>query len=82
MFVRDDPVVDLTPACPRASISRSALVQDDCGRDVAMSVLRVSWSLYMKRPAGKPRFSELLQAQVKGSEPLAELHDWLRSSAR
>ena len=32
--------------------------------------------MYIKRPGGQTQFSELL-AQVKGSEPFAELHDWL-----
>ena len=75
IFVRDDPV--WSSAGVSAGIDLAlALVQDDCGREVAMSVAR-QLVVYMKRPGGQTQFSELLQAQVKGSEPFAELHDWL-----
>jgi transcriptional regulator GlxA family with amidase domain len=75
MFVRDDPV--WSSAGVSAGIDLAlALVQDDCGRDVAMSVAR-QLVVYMKRPGGQTQFSELLQAQMKGGEPFAELHDWL-----
>ena len=74
MFVRDDPV--WSSAGVSAGIDLAlALVQDDCGRAVAMSVAR-QLVVYIKRPGGQTQFSELL-AQVKGSEPFAELHDWL-----
>jgi transcriptional regulator GlxA family with amidase domain len=77
IFVRDDPV--WSSAGVSAGIDLAlALVQDDCGREVAMSVAR-QLVVYMKRPGGQTQFSELLQAQVKGSEPFAELHDWLTS---
>jgi transcriptional regulator GlxA family with amidase domain len=75
MFVRDDPV--WSSAGVSAGIDLSlALVQDDCGRDVAMSVAR-QLVVYMKRPGGQTQFSELLRAQAKAGEPFAELHDWL-----
>ena len=75
MFVRDDPV--WSSAGVSAGIDLAlALVQDDCGRDIAMSVAR-QLVVYMKRPGGQTQFSELLQAQAKGGEPFAELHDWL-----
>ena len=75
MFVRDDPI--WSSAGVSAGIDLAlALVQDDCGRDVAMSVAR-QLVVYMKRPGGQTQFSELLQAQAKGGEPFAELHDWL-----
>jgi len=77
MFVRDDPV--WSSAGVSAGIDLAlALVQDDCGRNVAMSVAR-QLVVYMKRPGGQTQFSELLQAQAKGGEPFAELHDWLSS---
>jgi transcriptional regulator GlxA family with amidase domain len=75
MFVRDDPV--WSSAGVSAGIDLAlALVQDDCGRDVAMSVAR-QLVVYMKRPGGQTQFSELLQAPLKNGEPFAELHDWL-----
>jgi transcriptional regulator GlxA family with amidase domain len=75
MFIRDDPV--WSSAGVSAGIDLAlALVQDDCGRDIAMSVAR-QLVVYMKRPGGQTQFSELLQAQAKGGEPFAELHDWL-----
>jgi transcriptional regulator GlxA family with amidase domain len=78
MFVRDDPV--WSSAGVSAGIDLAlALVQDDCGRDVAMSVAR-QLVVYMKRPGGQTQFSELLQAHRNGGgEPFAELHDWLSS---
>jgi transcriptional regulator GlxA family with amidase domain len=75
-FVRDDPV--WSSAGVSAGIDLAlALVQEDCGRDVAMSVAR-QLVVYMKRPGGQTQFSELLvNAGTNGSEPFADLHDWL-----
>jgi len=75
-FVRDDPV--WSSAGVSAGIDLAlALVQDDCGREVAMSVAR-QLVVYMKRPGGQTQFSELLvNTGSNGSEPFAELHDWL-----
>jgi transcriptional regulator GlxA family with amidase domain len=75
IFVRDDPV--WSSAGVSAGIDLAlALVQEDCGRQLAMSVAR-QLVVYMKRPGGQTQFSELLQAQTATSEPFAELHDWL-----
>jgi transcriptional regulator GlxA family with amidase domain len=75
IFVRDDPV--WSSAGVSAGIDLAlALVQEDCGRQIAMSVAR-QLVVYMKRPGGQTQFSELLQAQAASSEPFAELHDWL-----
>jgi transcriptional regulator GlxA family with amidase domain len=75
-FVRDDPV--WSSAGVSAGIDLAlALVQDDCGREVAMSVAR-QLVVYMKRPGGQTQFSELLvNGGSNGSEPFADLHDWL-----
>ncbi len=74
-FVRDDPV--WTSAGVSAGIDLAlALVQDDCGRDVAMSVAR-QLVVYMRRPGGQTQFSELLNARPRNAEAFAELHDWL-----
>jgi transcriptional regulator GlxA family with amidase domain len=53
-----------------------ALVQDDHGRDLAMSVAR-QLVVYMKRPGGQAQFSELLDAQTSRNGAFAELHAWL-----
>jgi transcriptional regulator GlxA family with amidase domain len=75
IFVRDDPV--WSSAGVSAGIDLAlALVQEDCGREIAMSVAR-QLVVYMKRPGGQTQFSELLHTQVKSPEPFAELHDWL-----
>ncbi len=74
-FVRDDPV--WSSAGVSAGIDLAlALVQDDCGRDVAMRVAR-QLVVYMRRPGGQTQFSELLDARPRNVEPFAELHDWL-----
>ena len=75
IFVRDDAV--WSSAGVSAGIDLAlALVEEDCGRDVAMSVAR-QLVVYMKRPGGQAQFSELLRAQAKDCEPFAELHEWL-----
>lgn len=53
-----------------------ALVQEDCGRDIAMSVAR-QLVVYMKRPGGQAQFSELLSMHAKKNGAFQELHDWL-----
>jgi transcriptional regulator GlxA family with amidase domain len=54
-----------------------ALVQEDCGREIAMSVAR-QLVVYMKRPGGQAQFSELLDARANDNAgAFAELHDWL-----
>lgn len=53
-----------------------ALVQDDCGRDVAMSVAR-QLVVYMKRPGGQSQFSELLDTRSPTVGAFSELHEWL-----
>jgi len=53
-----------------------ALVEADCGRDVAMQVAR-ELVVFMKRPGGQSQFSEMLQAQMKDGDTFAEFHIWL-----
>jgi transcriptional regulator GlxA family with amidase domain len=75
LFVRDDPV--WSSAGVSAGIDLAlALVQEDCGRDIAMSVSR-QLVVYLKRPGGQSQFSELLNAQPGTDGVFAELHDWL-----
>src|SRR5215468_2648316 len=49
-----------------------ALVQDDCGRDVAMEVAR-QLVIYLKRPGGQSQFSELLSAQTRDADAFEPL---------
>ena len=75
IFVRDGEV--WSSAGVSAGIDLAlALVQDDCGRDVAMSVAR-QLVVYMKRPGGQSQFSELLDARTHEGGAFSELHDWL-----
>lgn len=53
-----------------------ALVEADCGREVAMQVAR-ELVVFMKRPGGQSQFSEMLQAQMKDGDTFAEFHLWL-----
>lgn len=53
-----------------------ALVEADCGREVAMQVAR-ELVVFLKRPGGQAQFSELLQAQARDTATFDELHRWL-----
>ena len=56
-----------------------ALVEADCGREVAMQVAR-ELLVVLKRPGGQSQFSELLCAQSNTSSMFDELHLWLASN--
>lgn len=53
-----------------------ALVQEDCGRDIAMSVAR-QLVVYIRRPGGQAQFSELLDVRANENGAFSELHTWL-----
>ncbi|TFY93485.1 helix-turn-helix domain-containing protein [Pseudomonas nabeulensis] len=53
-----------------------ALVEIDCGRDVALQVAR-ELVVFLKRPGGQAQFSQLLQAQTDDSAGFDSLHLWL-----
>lgn len=53
-----------------------ALVEEDCGRAVAMEVAR-ELVVFLKRPGGQSQFSELLQAQTEDNAVFDELHLWV-----
>jgi transcriptional regulator GlxA family with amidase domain len=75
IFIQDGPI--WTSAGVSAGIDLSlALVQEDCGRDVAMQVAR-QLVIYMKRPGGQSQFSELLQSQTLTSTAFENLHLWI-----
>jgi transcriptional regulator GlxA family with amidase domain len=75
IFVQEDWV--WTSAGVSAGIDLAlALVEADCGRDVAMQVAR-ELVVFLKRPGGQAQFSELLQAQSQDAAAFDELHRWL-----
>ncbi|WP_280359481.1 helix-turn-helix domain-containing protein [Pseudomonas sp. JS3066] len=53
-----------------------ALVEADCGREVAMQVAR-ELVVYLKRPGGQAQYSTLLQSQSEESAAFDDLHLWL-----
>jgi transcriptional regulator GlxA family with amidase domain len=75
IFVQDGPI--WTSAGVSAGIDLSlALIQEDCGRAVAMQVAR-ELVIYMKRPGGQSQFSELLKSQTLTSTAFENLHIWI-----
>ncbi len=53
-----------------------ALVEEDCGRDVALGIAR-ALVLFLKRPGGQSQFSAQLAVQSADREPLRELQAWI-----
>ncbi len=53
-----------------------ALVEADCGREVAMEAAR-ELVVFLKRPGGQAQFSELLQSQSEDGSSFDELHAWI-----
>ncbi|ALK96086.1 transcriptional regulator [Massilia sp. WF1] len=75
IFVRQDTV--WTSAGVTAGIDLAlALVEEDCGRAVAMDLAR-DLVVFMKRPGGQSQHSELLRAQSRESAGFDELHAWI-----
>lgn len=57
-----------------------ALVEADCGHDIAMEVAR-ELVVFLKRPGGQAQFSEMLQAQAEDSASMFdELNLWIASN--
>jgi transcriptional regulator GlxA family with amidase domain len=78
IFVREGSV--WTSAGVTACIDLSlALVEADCGRDVAMRVAR-ELVVFIKRPGGQSQFSQLLQSQSQDTDEFDELHLWIASN--
>jgi len=80
IFVRDRNI------CTSAGVTAGmdlalALVEEDYGREVALSVARML-VLYLKRPGGQSQFSTLLQAQTAQGKRLAPLLAWLADNYR
>lgn len=75
IFVQQDTL--WTSAGVSAGIDLAlALVEQDCGREVAMEAAR-EMVVFLKRPGGQAQFSELLQSQAQGSSAFDELHTWI-----
>jgi len=56
-----------------------AMVEDDCGRDVALAVAR-ELVVFVKRPSGQPQLSSMLQAQAGDGPLFDELHMWIMTN--
>jgi transcriptional regulator GlxA family with amidase domain len=54
-----------------------ALIQEDCGFQVAMEVAKIS-VVYVRRPGGQLQFSTPLLAQAASDENFSALHAWMR----
>lgn len=75
IFVRQQAV--WTSAGVTAGIDLAlALVEEDCGRAIAMDVAR-EMVVFMKRPGGQAQHSALLQAQSHDTATFDDLHAWL-----
>lgn len=75
IFVRQDGV--WTSAGVTAGIDLAlALVEEDCGRAVAMDLAR-DLVVLMKRPGGQSQYSELLRAQAGERAGFDDLHAWI-----
>jgi transcriptional regulator GlxA family with amidase domain len=56
-----------------------ALVEADCGRDVAMRVAR-ELVVFLKRPGGQSQFSQVLDLQAQDDGVFDELHVWMENN--
>lgn len=75
IFIHDSGV--WTSAGVTAGIDLAlALVEEDCGREVAMEVAR-EMVVFLKRPGGQSQFSELLKSQGSETGDFEELHLWI-----
>lgn len=76
IYVRDGNV--WTSAGITAGMDLSlALVEDDVGRDVALTVAR-HLVLFVRRPGGQSQFSAQLSSQLAERVPLRELQTWIQ----
>ncbi|MFE0099757.1 GlxA family transcriptional regulator [Streptomyces sp. NPDC059009] len=75
IYVRDGKVA--TSAGVTAGIDLAlALVEEDHGRDVALSVARYL-VVFLRRPGNQAQFSAQLSAQTARREPLREVQQWI-----
>lgn len=75
IFVKQGPV--WTSAGVSAGIDLAlALVEEDCGREVALQVAR-EMVVFLKRPGGQAQYSQLLQSQTSEGATFDDLHLWI-----
>lgn len=75
IYVRDGPVA--TSAGVTAGIDLAlALVEEDHGRDVALTIAR-HLVVFLRRPGGQAQFSAQLAAQTARREPLRDVQHWI-----
>ncbi|UQX03933.1 DJ-1/PfpI family protein [Streptomyces sp. RerS4] len=75
IYVRDGHVA--TSAGVTAGIDLAlALVEEDCGRDVALLIAR-HLVVFLRRPGNQAQFSAHLAAQTARREPLREVQRWI-----
>jgi transcriptional regulator GlxA family with amidase domain len=75
IYVRDGHVY--TSAGVTAGMDLAlALVEEDCGREVALAVAR-RLVLFLKRPGGQSQFSNQLAGQLSDRPPLRDLQAWI-----
>ncbi|MCY0940402.1 GlxA family transcriptional regulator [Streptomyces antarcticus] len=75
IYVRDGPVA--TSAGVTAGIDLAlALVEEDHGRDVALTIAR-HLVVFLRRPGNQAQFSAQLAAQTARREPLREVQHWI-----
>jgi transcriptional regulator GlxA family with amidase domain len=75
IYVRDGDV--WTSAGVTAGIDLAlAMVEEDCGRDVALAVAR-RLVVFLKRPGGQSQFSAQLAGQLAERRPLGDLQAWI-----
>ncbi|MEV5678127.1 GlxA family transcriptional regulator [Streptomyces sp. NPDC052069] len=75
IFVRDGKLA--TSAGVTAGIDLAlALVEEDHGRDVALTVAR-HLVVFLRRPGNQAQFSAQLTAQTAGREPLRDVQHWI-----
>src|SRR3954465_11868017 len=75
IFVRDGDVY--TSAGVTAGMDLAlALVEEDCGRQVALQAAR-QLVMFVKRPGGQSQFSAQLSARPAEQRPLREIQEWI-----
>jgi transcriptional regulator GlxA family with amidase domain len=75
IFVKDGNVYTSAGISTGMDLSL-ALVEEDYGRDIALSVAR-QLVLYLKRPGNQSQFSIILTHQKVDHQPIREIQDWI-----
>lgn len=75
IFIKDDNVYTSAGISTGMDLSL-AMVEEDFGRDVAVSVAR-QLVLYLKRPGNQSQFSNILSYQNVDYEPIRKVQDWI-----